>query len=94
MEASASGIAVEGFKRPVEVDRLDDAVGEMARTPAAELYAEPVVGPSLRSEVTALERAAEAGATLWVFEGPWPSWEGIAAVRGCHVVATAITANH
>jgi hypothetical protein len=80
--------------RPVTVEELEGEVGDMAGTPAAELYAEPVSGPSLRSQVTELERAAEAGATLWVFEGPWPSWEGIAAVRGCDVVATATVLHH
>ncbi len=88
------GRAAEGFERPITLSELAGAIGDMAGMPAAELYAAPVSGPSLRSQVTELEQAAEDGAELWVFEGPWPSWEGIAAVQGCDVVATATVLHH
>ena len=88
------GHAVEGFERPVEAGGLNGAIAEMAGKPTADLYDEPVSGPALRSQVAALERAAEDGAVLWVFEGPWPSWEGIAAVQECDVVSTATVWHH
>ena len=85
---------VESFKRTVTPEELDTAVGEMSGIPAAELYELPVHGPIARAEIAALEAAAEEGATLWIFEGWWPSWEGIAAVRDCQVIATATLVNH
>lgn len=83
------GHAVAGFMRPITLDQVGETIGEMAGRPAAEMYAEPVSGPSLRTQVDGLGRAVEDGAQLWVFVGPWPSWEGVAAVRECDVVATA-----
>ena len=85
---------VESFKRTVAPEELDTVVSEMTGTPAAELYELPVHGPIVRGEIAALEAAAEEGATLWIFEGWWPSWEGLAAVRNCQVIATATLVNH
>ena len=88
------GHDVEGFKRPIEFDELDEAVYEMSDKLMAEVFEEPVSGPSIQAHVAELEAAVHEGATLWVFEGPWPSWEGIAAVRGCEVVTRAIVWHH
>ena len=85
---------MEDFERTVPLSELDATVAEMSGVPAVELYEVPILGPTAREEVAALEAAAREGATLWVFRGRWPSWEGVAAVRDCEVVATATLVNH
>lgn len=85
---------MESFKGTVPVNEVGAAAAEMSGVPTAELHEMPVHGQVLREEVAALETAAHEGATLWICEGRWPNWEGIAAVRNCEVVAPATLVNH